>query len=63
MTKTVALLNELEHLPAPLLDEVMDFVRFVKHKHAEATENALLSEESLAKEWLSREEDEAWQDL
>lgn len=26
-------------------------------------ETALLSEESLAKEWLSPEEDEAWKDL
>ena len=62
MTKA-ALLKELEQIPAPLLDEVMDFVQFVKYKHAEATENAQLSEASLAKKWLGQEEDEAWQDL
>jgi hypothetical protein len=29
----------------------------------DAPETALLSEKSLAKEWLSPEEDEAWKDL
>ncbi|MCA9840248.1 MAG: hypothetical protein KC422_25280 [Trueperaceae bacterium] len=63
MTKVAALIKELEHIPDPLLDEVIDFVQFVKQKHAEAIENALLSEKSLAEHWLSTEEDEAWQDL
>ena len=60
---SAALLEELESLPEPLLNEVIDFLHFVKHKHAVATENALLSEASLAKLWLSEEEEEAWQDL
>ena len=63
MDKVTELVKELEHVPEPLLDEVMDFVQFIKLKHAEKLENALLSEASLAKTWLSPEEDEAWQDL
>jgi len=63
MDKVAALVKELEQVPAPLLDEVMDFVQFVKLKHAEKFENARLSEASLAKNWLTPEEDEAWQAL
>ncbi len=63
MDKVATLVKELEHVPDPLLDEVLDFVQFIKRKHAEKMESALLSEASLAKDWLRPEEDEAWQDL
>ena len=63
MDKREEIVRELKHIPEPLLDEVMDFVRFVKFGHADKVESALLSEMSLAKDWLSPEEDEAWQDL
>ena len=63
MDKVTTLVKELEHVPDPLLDEVLDFVQFIKRKHAEKIESALLSEASLAKDWLRPEEDEAWQDL
>ncbi len=63
MTKVSALVKELEQIPDPLIDEVMNFVQFIKYKHSEALENALLSEKSLAKDWLTEEEDKAWQDL
>jgi hypothetical protein len=57
------LLREMENLPAPLLAEVLDFVRFLKMKSQERLEAAALSESSLEKDWLQPEEDEAWQDL
>ncbi len=59
-----ALLREAADLPAPLLQEVLDFVRFLKMKAAqERLETLLLSQTVLEKDWLRPEEDEAWQDL
>ena len=58
------ILQELEELPDDLLDEVVDFIRFLKAKHTKAQlETALLSEAVLGRDWLQPEEDEAWQDL
>jgi hypothetical protein len=43
---------------------VLDFVLFLKAKIArEKLDMAMMSESSLAKDWLKPEEDEAWQDL
>ena len=59
-----ALMREAEGLPATMLQEVLDFVRFLKMKAAqERLETALLNETALGKDWLRPEEDEAWQDL
>ena len=58
------LLQEIEEVPEPLLEQVVDFVRFLKTKLAQETlEVTLLSESVLAKDWLRPEEDEAWRDL
>ena len=58
------LLREIEQLPEFLLTEVLDFLQFIKAKHLEQnTQLSILSESSLAKDWLKPEEDEAWQDL
>ncbi|TAK26803.1 MAG: DUF2281 domain-containing protein [Chloroflexota bacterium] len=58
------LLREAEGLSAPLLQEALDFMRFLKMKAAqERLETALLSQTVLEKDWLRPEEDEAWQDL
>ncbi len=60
MTKRELVIKELEQLPEPLLDEVLDFVRFLKGKRVkERLETALLSEPVLARDWLRPEEDEA----
>lgn len=64
MDKKEALIRELEDLSEISLQEVLDFVRFLKAKTAqERMEMALLSEEVLRKDWLKPEEDEAWQSL
>ena len=64
MTKREALLKEVEEAPEEVLDEVLDFVRFLKVKHLhEPMETALLSESALQKDWLRPEEDAAWQHL
>ena len=56
--------HEIEALPEDCAGEVLDFVRFLREKHVrEHAETALLSESSLSKDWLSPEEDTAWQNL
>ena len=64
MAEKEIVMSEIDALPAPLLGEVLDFVRFLKSKAAqEAFETARLSETSLIKDWLSPEEGEAWRGL
>lgn len=64
MNKIDELIEEVREMPEPAIEEVLDFVRFLKVKQAsEQRETALLSEQALAKEWLRPEEDEAWQHL
>jgi hypothetical protein len=59
-----AVIQEIEDLPVNLLQEVLDFVRFLKNQHAnERLETAILSEGVLGRDWLRPEEDEAWRDL
>ena len=59
-----ALLTEIEQIPESLFPEVLKFVQYLKYKHQqENLETALLSESSLAKDWSTPEEEEAWQDL
>jgi len=58
------LLKELENIPEPAIAEVLDFVRYVKAKALrDISLTASLSEQSLAKDWLKPEEDDAWANL
>ena len=64
MTKKELLINELEHISENLIEEVIDFVQFLKTKKIkENLEITIASESSLKKDWLSEEEDQAWQSL
>jgi len=64
MSKKDILLKEIEQIPEPYLDEVLDFIRFLKTKNVKEKMNiTITSETSLAKDWLKPEEDEAWQNL
>ncbi len=64
MSTKELLLNEIEHFPEPFLDEVLDFMNFLKTKSVqERLEATVLSESSLKKDWLKPEEDKAWQNL
>ena len=59
-----ALLREIEQIPEPILDEVLDFVKFLRSKMDKGgMETAIASESSLKKDWLKTEEDEAWENL
>lgn len=58
------ILKELENIPEFILEEVWDFLQFLKFKYPDGkVETTLLSESSLQKDWLSSEEDEAWKNL
>jgi len=55
---------EIEDTSTDILGEVLDFVRFVKRSRAELKpDDYLASEAVLARDWLSPEEDEAWNEL
>ncbi|MCC7571899.1 MAG: DUF2281 domain-containing protein [Candidatus Methanofastidiosum sp.] len=53
-------IKEIEKTPEPILEEVFDFIVFLKNKSNIISETAILSESSLKKDWLKPEEDEAW---
>ncbi|MEG4531052.1 MULTISPECIES: hypothetical protein [Microcoleus] len=64
MSAKELLLQEMENIPEFILEEVWDFLLFLKNKYQkDQLENSLLSESSLQKDWLRAEEDEAWQHL
>jgi hypothetical protein len=56
--------KEIEVFPESYLEEVLDFIHFLKGKAVKRRmEAAILSEFALAKDWLIIEEDEAWKNL
>lgn len=64
MTKKELLIKEIDQVPGPFLDEVLDFVQFLKARITkEKIDIAIASEFSLKKDWLKPEGDEAWQNL
>ena len=64
MTTKELILSEIKKIPEPLLEEVLDFIRFLETKVLEQKmETAIASESSLKKDWLRPEEDEAWRNL
>ncbi len=64
MSKKDTIIAELEKVPEKVLDEILDYINFLKEKLIkQKLETALMSESSLKKDWLQPEEDEAWQDL
>ena len=64
MSKKEILIQEIEQVPETYLDEVLDFVHFLKSKIIrEKLDTAIASESSLRKDWLLPEEDAAWHSL
>jgi hypothetical protein len=64
MSRKDVLIQEIEDISEEKLQEVIDFVRFLKlSRQEEKLEPALLSENSLAKDWVNPKEDDAWSDL
>jgi hypothetical protein len=64
MTPKEAILTAIERLPVSKLPDLLGFIHRLQDVPGEEKLcGALMSESSLAKDWLSPEEDEAWQDL
>ena len=64
MTIKEAIVNEIQKVPETMLEEILDFIRFLEVKMLEKkAASAALSEASLKKDWLRSEEDTAWQNL
>jgi hypothetical protein len=57
------LLKKIEKASDFTLKEVLDFLLFIELREAqqEQLEISLLSEQSLSQDWLTPQEDEAWQ--
>ncbi|MCH8127703.1 DUF2281 domain-containing protein [candidate division KSB1 bacterium] len=64
MSPKEILLREIEQVPENLIEEVLDFIKFLKYKNdTNKFQITTASESSLKKDWLRPEEDEAWQHL
>lgn len=64
MSTKELLLEKLEKLPESLLEKVLDYISSLQsYQVKENVESYKLSESSLSKDWLKKEEDEAWQNL
>lgn len=58
------LIREIDSLPADCLEEILDYICFIKQKRLSlATDTMYVSEKTLARDWNSAEEDAAWADL
>lgn len=64
VAKKELIFREIEQVPDNLVEEILDFIRFLRIKsQKEKLGAAIASESSLKKDWLRPEEDKAWQDL
>ena len=62
--KVELITREIKEIPENYLEEILDFIRFLKIKaRNEKLDIEIASESSLKKDWLTIEEDKAWQDL
>ena len=63
MSKREMIAHELDHMPEQDLDKLLAYLRTLKETHAETAIPTLAAQSSLAKEWLTPEEDAAWASL
>ena len=63
MGKRELIARELDRLPERDLDKLLAFMRAINEMKSDAATPLLAAETSLAKDWLSPEEDSAWADL
>jgi len=62
MSKQQLLEKLIANVPEGKLDIILTFVKFVLFEDSDIN-NSLLSEASLAKDWMRKEEETAWKDL
>ena len=53
----------IDEMPEEYYAKIIDYLFYVKYTAEHKNETLYLSEKSLAKDWLSKEEDEAWASL
>ena len=63
MSKRELVALELEQLPEKELDKLLAFLRSLREVPVEAAAPLAAAESSLAKDWLTPEEDAAWANL
>lgn len=63
MSKRDLIVQELDRLPEQDLDRLMAFLHALSETHAEAAVPQIAAESSLAKDWLTPEQDAAWANL
>jgi hypothetical protein len=63
MTKIETLNREISLLPENLVDKVYNFINYLKHKDNIENLNMYFSNETALTEWLTEEEDKAWENL
>ena len=64
MTIKERIIEALENIPEQKLTKILSFIELVlSQEKSEVTDPLLLSESALAQDWLSEEEEEAWQHL
>jgi hypothetical protein len=63
MSKLELIARESDHIPEQDLDKRLEFLRSLKDVHAETAMPTRAAESSLAKDWLTPEEDAAWTNL
>ena len=63
MGKRELIARELDRLPERNLDKLLAFMRAINEMNSEAATPVQAAETSLAKDWLSPEEDSAWAGL
>ena len=61
--KQEEILRELKKLPEDTMDEILDFVKFLKIRDGDAADAYIESESPLEEDWSEQEEEKAWQDL
>lgn len=66
MSTREALSEEIKNIPEAILNELYDYLLFLKYKKSEKKDNFPIhtaSEKVLSREWDTPEEDEAWKNL
>lgn len=63
MSTRDVLSEEIKKIPQNLLDELYDYFLFLKKREIERKVSPVDSENVLARDWDSPEEDEAWKNL
>ena len=63
MSKRERIVRELDRLPERDLDRLLALLSALREAHNSASLPALAAESSLAKDWLTPEEDAAWASL